>query len=375
MTFLNKQRLYQVKRSTDWGLFAIVLLLAFLGLLNLFSAVDGRAYHHLLVRQIIWTLIGLTLYMVISHIDYRILNRFSWILLVLVTFVIFSVELIGMSTKGSQRWLDLGYFSIQPSEFAKIAVIIAMAQLTQEMDGSQRSLKHIGLRIGLIGLPMVLVLFQPDLGSASLIYLIVISMAFLVLKKWWILVLVLGVQLMLLPVFWFFMHSYQKARVLAFLDPSIDPTGMSWQTIQSITAIGAGRGFGQGYLEGTQNRLKFLPEQWTDFPFSVWAEEWGFVGCIVLLSLFLILLVRIMIISTKARDSFGAVLCIGVAALIFWHIIVNVAMVIGLAPVVGVTLPFFSYGGSSLITLYVGLGLVSSTYSWRHLSGMAPSLI
>jgi rod shape determining protein RodA len=162
------------------------------------------------------------------------------------------------------------------------------------------------------------------------------------------------------------MHDYQKTRVLAFLDPSADPTGSGWHTRQSIFAVGSGKITGKGLGEGTQNQFDFLPEHWTDFPFSVWAEEWGFLGSLVLLALYGFLIVWVLNVAMNARDRAGSVLCIGIAAMTFWHVLVNVAMVLGMAPVVGVTLPFVSYGGSSLLTFFIGMGMVASVSLRKH---------
>jgi rod shape determining protein RodA len=166
--------------------------------------------------------------------------------------------------------------------------------------------------------------------------------------------------LLTIPIFWETMHDYQKNRILAFLDPSSDPTGNGWHTRQSIFAVGSGKIWGKGYGEGTQNQFDFLPEHWTDFPYSVWAEEWGFVGSVFLLAIFGFLLVWILNVALSARDRSGAVICLGVAAMTFWHVLVNIAMVLGLAPVVGVTLPFISYGGSSLVIFFCAMGLVAN---------------
>jgi rod shape determining protein RodA len=176
----------------------------------------------------------------------------------------------------------------------------------------------------------------------------------------WPLVTAAAGGLVLVPFLWQGMQAYQKARVLAFLDPAADPTGTGWHTQQSIFAVGSGRLTGKGFLNATQNQLNFLPEHWTDFPFSVWAEEWGFVGSVALLAVFAFLVLWVLHIAFRAPDRFGTVTCLGVGAMLFWHVVVNVAMVIGLAPVVGVTLPFISYGGSSTVTFLVGLGLVAS---------------
>jgi rod shape determining protein RodA len=196
--------------------------------------------------------------------------------------------------------------------------------------------------------------------------LIVLTVGFLVMQSVWPMVHVTLAGLLAIPILWETMQPYQKNRILAFIDPSSDPTGNGWHTRQSIFAVGSGKIWGKGYGEGTQNQFDFLPEHWTDFPFSVWAEEWGFVGSVVLLAIFGFLLVWILNVALSARDRVGAVICVGVAAMTFWHVVVNIAMVLGLAPVVGVTLPFISYGGSSLVVFLCAMGLVANVSLRKH---------
>jgi rod shape determining protein RodA len=207
---------------------------------------------------------------------------------------------------------------------------------------------------------VLLVAIQPDLGTSILLALIIASVSLLLAVKLWPPVVGLSAVVCMVPLFWDKLLGYQQDRVLAFLDPSADPTGAGWHTQQSIFAVGSGRLTGKGFLEATQNHFNFLPEHWTDFPFSVWAEEWGFVGSVALILVFGFLILWTVNVALQARDRFGTAICLGMAAMLFWHVVVNIAMVIGLAPVVGVTLPFISYGGSSTITFFVGLGLVSS---------------
>jgi rod shape determining protein RodA len=350
----------------DWPLFTAVLLLVAIGLLNLYSALSGTRHEGLFVRQIVWMTMGLAVYAALTVIDYRFWQRFAWMSLGLAIFVILLVYAIGVSAKGAQRWLGIGFVSVQPSELAKIAVILALARLTQDAETTEMSRTQIVVRLAVISTPVLLILLQPDLGSATLTLLVILSVGFMVVQRLWALAAGLALGLAGLPLFWETMHPYQRDRVLAFLDPDADPTGIGWHTRQSILAVGAGRVTGEGYMNGTQTQFKFLPEHWTDFPFSVLAEEWGFVGCLVLLSVLLFCVLWLANVALSARDPFGAVICLGFGAMLFWHTIVNIAMVLGLAPVVGVTLPFISYGGSSALTFFIGLGLVSSVSARRH---------
>jgi rod shape determining protein RodA len=239
-------------------------------------------------------------------------------------------------------------------------VILALARMFQDSELTRYSLEQLAVRLLAIVAPIGLIAVQPDLGTAVLLGLIALTVGFLALPSVWPMVHVTLGALLTIPILWETMHDYQKNRILAFLDPSSDPTGNGWHTRQSIFAVGSGKIWGKGYGEGTQNQFDFLPEHWTDFPYSVWAEEWGFVGSLFLIALFGFLLVWILNVALSARDRAGAVICLGVAAMTFWHVLVNVAMVLGLAPVVGVTLPFISYGGSSLIVFFSAMGLVAN---------------
>jgi rod shape determining protein RodA len=268
--------------------------------------------------------------------------------------------------KGSQRWIAAGPVRLQPSELVKIAVILLLAKMSQDHEAAPLSWRQVVPRVSLLALPVLFIAAQPDLGSATLVVLIIFSIGFLTVRNLWPLVGVTVAGLLFIPVLWEKMHEYQRQRVLAFLDPSADPTGTGWHTRQSIFAVGSGRLTGKGFMEGTQNQFDFLPEHWTDFPFSVWAEEWGFVGSVALMVVFAFLLFWILSVAMAARERAGSVICLGVAAMMFWHMVVNIAMVLGVAPVVGVTLPFISYGGSSLITCFFAVGLVSSISLRRH---------
>ncbi|RMH36268.1 MAG: rod shape-determining protein RodA [Deltaproteobacteria bacterium] len=350
----------------DWPLFCTTVLIAGIGLLNLHSALSGTRHEALFARQVAWMLAGAIAFFAMTAIDYRFWERFAWFLLGGAIVAVALVYVAGVSVKGAQRWLGVAGVTVQPSELAKIAVIVALAQFAQEAEGGQLTRRQIAVRVAALAAPVGLIVAQPDLGSAVLVALIVLSVAYFTVSDLWRIHAVVIAGLAALPLLWERMETYQRNRVLCFLDPESDPTGLCWHTKQSIIAVGSGRILGEGYMNGTQNQFKFLPEHWTDFPFSVFAEEWGFVGGVVLLALFAFLILWIVNAALHARDRFGAVLCLGVAAMLFWHTAVNVAMVLGLAPVVGVTLPLVSYGGSSVMTVFLGLGLVSSVSARRH---------
>ena len=352
----------------DWPLFLIVMAIAGVGLLNLYSATHGTRHEVKFDQQVVRMIIGVGLFFVATFVDYRNLVRIAWFGLgftVLALIVLILIGDLGVA-KGSQRWLAAGPVRLQPSELVKVAVILVLAKMAQDHETSPMSWRVVVPRLALLAIPVLLIATQPDLGSSILVVLIILSIGFLTLRNLWPLVGVTVAGLLFIPVLWENMHNYQRQRVLTFLDPAADPTGSGWHTRQSIFAVGSGRMTGKGFMEGTQNQFDFLPEHWTDFPFSVWAEEWGFIGSVLLLVAFAFLLFWIISVALAARERAGSVICVGVAAMLFWHLVVNIAMVLGMAPVVGVTLPFISYGGSSLITCLFAVGLVSSISLRRH---------
>lgn len=364
---IGVSRWRRFRAAVDWPLILTVIALCTIGLLNLYSATRGTRHHAKFDTQMKWMVIGAIGFVVATAIDYRAMVRLAWIGLGLAIVLLVIVRLLGEGAhgKGSYRWLNLFGMGIQPSELAKLMVILALARMFQ--DGELRDVPAmIGLKAIALAVPVGLIAIQPDLGSAVLLGLVILTVGFLVMQSVWPMVHITLAGLLSIPILWEMMEVYQKNRVLAFLDPSSDPTGNGWHTRQSIFAVGSGKIWGKGWGEGTQNQFDFLPEHWTDFPYSVWAEEWGFVGSVFLLAIFSFLLVWILNVALSARDRAGAVICVGVAAMTFWHVVVNIAMVLGLAPVVGVTLPFVSYGGSSLVVFLCAMGLVANVSLRKH---------
>ena len=359
---IGVSRWRRFRAAVDWPLVVAVLALAAIGLLNLYSATRGTRHHAKFDTQVQWMIVGGVAFVAATMIDYRALVRLAWIGLGTAILLLVVVRLLGDSAhgKGSYRWLNVLGMGIQPSELAKLMVILALARMFQDNELSRYSLEQLAVRLVAIVAPIGLIAIQPDLGTAVLLGLVALTVGFLALPSVWPMVHVTLGGLLTIPILWETMHDYQKNRILAFLDPSSDPTGNGWHTRQSIFAVGSGKIWGKGYGEGTQNQFNFVPEHWTDFPYSVWAEEWGFIGSAVLLAIFGFLLVWILNVALSARDRTGAVICLGVAAMTFWHVLINVAMVLGLAPVVGVTLPFISYGGSSLVIFFSAMGLVAN---------------
>jgi rod shape determining protein RodA len=330
--------------------------------MNLYSASTLRLASGLEIdtyfnKQLLWGGVGLCVMTALVLIDYRHLKSVSWAYFILCLVLLLGVSVAGKTIYGAKRWLDLGFFNLQPTELTKIAVLILGARLMARMEGKLGWI-NLGkaLLVGLV--PAVLVVKQPDLGSALNILLILGGMILFkgvtgsVFK---VLVVVLPIMI---PFGWFFLHDYQKQRIMTFLDPGNDPLGAGYHIIQSQIAIGSGGFWGKGFLEGTQSQLRFLPEKHTDFAFAVFGEEWGFFGSIILLILFCSFLYQIYIVTMEAKDDFGSYLAAGVFFYFFWQILINIGMVLGIMPVVGIPLPFISYGGSASVVNFCMVGLV-----------------
>lgn len=349
----------------DWPLVVTMLFIVGVGLLNLYSAIHGTKHAAKFDQQLMFVAMGVMLFSVVAAIDYHLWIRLAWWGIGGVLLLLIIVALMGTRSeaKGSSRWLMVGGYGIQPSEFAKLAIIIALARVSEQLGNTTpQRYAYIALAMAPVGL----IAIQPDLGTASICALVATSIGLLVLRDIRPILLVWLPLLIVAPFKWDSLHRYQQNRIMVFLDPSLDPHGIGWQLRQSKLGIGSGQVFGKGYLEGTQNRFDFLPEHWTDFPFAVWAEEWGFLGSAGLVLAFALLVYWCLSLAFRARDRAGAIICVGVAALVFWHAVINIAMVIGMAPVVGVTLPFISYGGSSLLTFFIALGLAASVGLRKH---------
>ncbi|MFH0900936.1 MAG: rod shape-determining protein RodA [Pseudomonadota bacterium] len=357
----------QVRRRLDWTLLLVTLTIVGLGLVNLYSATSHAPKRGLLSQQVLWLIVSGVACCVLAVLDYRLWLRVAWVLLVVGMLAVIAVHFFGIAVKGSRRWLGFGSMRGQPSEFIKLAVIIALARFVHDRGASANWWMGVAAPIAAFISTIVLIAWQPDLGTATLVALVCLSVAALSANRLWPIAATVGAVALAAPPIWaYVLRDYQKRRILTFVDPSADPSGAGWQSRQSILAVGSGRWAGKGFLHGTQNQLNFLPEQWTDFPFSVWAEEWGFLGSVVMLALYFVLVLWIINIASQARDRFGAALCLGVGAMLFWQVVVNIGMVIGLAPVVGVTLPLASYGGSSVLTVFMGIGLVGSVSLRRY---------
>lgn len=345
----------------DWGLLLLVLIIAGLGILNLVSVTSSwlspAAPYPL--KQLFWLGGGVVIITVLCAIDYRRLEYLASFFYLGNLLLLILVLLVGRTSMGATRWLDLKLFSVQPSELMKIVIIITLACFFSRRDLlTGYSFRELWAPFLLLFLPAALIMKQPDLGTAMLVLMIGVSMAlFAGIRR----STLAGLGLLAGSAAgcgWFFLHDYQKQRILTFLNPESDPLGSGYHIIQSKIAVGSGSFWGKGFMKGTQSQLSFLPERHTDFAFSVFAEEWGFFGCMVLLGLLLLLVIWGLNVARNASTRFGMFLAFGVSAMLFFHIIINLGMVIGLLPVVGVPLPLFSYGGTSMITTMTGIGLL-----------------
>jgi rod shape determining protein RodA len=360
--------LRKLKAQFDWPLAGGTLAILALGMVNLYSA-TRVAPKGLYSQQLVFLGIGTLCFVVAAAVDYRIYERLAPAIYGAGLVALAAVLFMGKNVNGSRRWLGFGSFGVQPSELIKVATIVMLAKLGSIERDELRARSSLVMLLSLTALlvPVGLIYLEPDLGTAMLLYVIGFSMIaamplFWGDKLWGAITLPLAALVRLR----FGLHGYQKKRLATFLDPSSDPSGAGWHARQSVYAIGSGRWTGKGWLHGTQNQLQFLPEHWTDFPFAVWAEEWGLAGSLVLLGCYLFLILWALGVSATARDRFGQLLALGVACLIFWHTVVNIGMVTGVLPVVGVTLPLVSYGGSSLITMLIALGLLMNVSIRRY---------
>ncbi len=350
----------------------VILALNLIGLINLYSATHGlfsKDKMDLFWMQLVWLSLGWGIYLAITMIDYKIFIRVAYVLYGLNLGALAAVMVVGKTSLGATRWLDLGFFRYQPSETMKLILVMVIAKIFSQRD-SRQGLGIVQLILPglLFFVPFVLTVKQPDLGTALLLTAITLSMLVFVGVKRGILIFAIITAAIAAPIVWNFgLKEYQKNRVLTFLSPGRDPRGAGYNSIQSKIAVGSGKVLGKGFRKGTQSQLEFLPERHTDFIFSVLSEEHGFIGSVTTLGLFLILYLMSVRIAIQARDKMGALIVVGVLSYMFWHMFVNMGMVIGLMPIVGVPMPLLSYGGSSMLSTMTGLGLISSVAYRRYL--------
>jgi rod shape determining protein RodA len=357
----------------DWVLLGLTLVLGGIGILTLYSAATANAdiagvkgLVHL--KQSYWLAVGTGVMILLTLFSYRWLNRFALPIYVFSIGLLIAVLFVGKEVSGSQRWLVLGPVSFQPSELVKISLVILLAQYFSD-SVSEEGFSLRGLWKPLIWtlIPFALIVRQPDLGTSLIVLLIAGSVTVFVKIERISLVCLTVTGIVGSVGAWFFLKGYQKQRILAFLEPHGDPLGAGYHIIQSKIAVGSGLFFGKGFLKGTQNALSFLPEQHTDFIFSVLAEEWGFLGAAVVISLYVLVVIWGLSVAVRSKEPFGTILALGLTSMIFWQTFINLAMALALLPVVGVPLPLISYGGSSMLVTMGGIGILLNISMRRFL--------
>jgi rod shape determining protein RodA len=359
---LGQTDYFRLRERFDWPLFIGAALVAVIGIVNLYSATSvysgARAEQY--VNQVYWLVAGGILALFAAAIDYRHLERLGYLVYGGGVVCLVLVFVLGRDIRGSARWIVLGSFQFQPSEFMKLALTVALAKFLHDDSRAEgRSIRDLVAPALITAIPVLLILRQPDLGTAIILLLIFASTTALLRFRWKSLLALFTIAGIVLPLVWSYgLKDYQRQRVSSFLNPEADLRGAGWQAHHARIAIGNGGLFGQGYMRGTQNQFKFLPDQYSDFPFPVFAEDWGFVGGFALVGLYAFLSVWAIRVASQSKDRFGAVLAVGIGSMIFWQAFINLGMVLGLLPVVGVPLPLFSSGGSSIITMLMGIGLL-----------------
>ncbi len=348
-------------RDLDWTLLGISLLICAAGALQIYSATRDTVWQDAWWKQIIYVILGILLMWLTAVIDYHVMMKYVYPLYGLSVVALVGVLAVGKQAFGSRRWIPVaGGFHLQVSEFVKLVIILLVARFLSELRTDDLEAREMAKIAGLVAVPMALVMKQPDLGT-SLTYLpILIVGMFLAGMRRKYLIATAVVFLLVLPVGWTVLKDYQKARLVSFMDPDRDPRGTGYQMIQSKIAVGAGGMWGKGVTRGSQTQLRFLPVPHTDFIFSAFAEEHGFAGVVAVLALYFVLIMQVVQNAQSASDKGGMYICMGIAALLLFHVLVNVGMVVGRMPVTGIPLPLMSAGGSSVLSNFMMLGLVNN---------------
>ena len=354
--------------SFDWLLFLAILLLSCAGVVAIWSTTDGTSLNSYFGKQVVYLCCALAFFAALLYLAYHFFSDFITFIYLAGMAVLILVLVIGQSIHSNKSWIDVGMFSVQPSELMKILVVIALAKYYSELD-----LEYLGFREYVIGglivfAPMLLVILQRDLGTAVTflpIYAVLTCLAGIRRKHLVVLLLAAAVAV---PAAWFFLRGYQQNRIEAVFNPSIDPQGLGYQARQSEIAIGSGKLLGKGFKRGSQGQGGFLPARHTDFVFAVLSEEKGFVGSITILGLFLLVAARLFRAAREAKDKVGSLIVVGVLALLLFHVMINIGMVVGLLPIAGIPLPFVSAGGSSLISFFIGMSLCMNVRVRRYVN-------
>lgn len=363
----QEMRLTEKLAEFNWAFLLLLTLIASIGIAMLYSVAEG-SFTPWAMRQAGRFAAGVCIMIVVSMVDLRLWMRLAYPLYAVALVMLVAVEIIGFVGMGAQRWLNLGFISIQPSEVMKVTLILALARYFHGLTLDEVShLRNMIVPLILTVVPVGLVVLQPDLGTAILLLASGGVLFFVAGLRWRYFIIAGSGVLAAIPIIWIRLHDYQRNRVLTFLEPERDPLGTGYHIMQSKIALGSGGVFGKGFMEGTQSQLNFLPEKHTDFIFTMLGEELGLVGGLVLLTLYFVVLMFSLNVSLQCRNQFGRLLAMGISMIFFFYIFINAAMVMGLLPVVGVPLPLVSYGGTSMLSLMFAFGLLMSVHIHRHL--------
>ncbi|MBF0425705.1 MAG: rod shape-determining protein RodA [Magnetococcales bacterium] len=341
-----------------WGLLFLLSAAACMGFVVLYSAV-GKHNVGMLVSQAMRFGVSLVLMVVLALANEKVYRRYAYLVYGLILTMLAAVAVIGDVGMGARRWLEIGPVRLQPSELMKVAVVLALARYFHDQSVTSLRLRDVVLPLGMIGVPLALIVHQPDLGTAVMVAIISGAVIFVAGLSWHAVLAVVVIVPASMPLLWNLLHDYQRRRITTLFFPEEDPLGAGYHIIQSKIAVGSGGLAGKGFMGGSQSHLDFLPERHTDFIFSVLAEEWGFLGAALLLLVYGLITLRGITVAVLARDRFGLLLTSGLLSLFLFQVIINIGMVIGLLPVVGIPLPLVSYGGSSMITIMLAMGLLA----------------
>ncbi|MBI1215725.1 MAG: rod shape-determining protein RodA [Alphaproteobacteria bacterium] len=367
MSTLSRDRLSLGEKllSVSWPFVMLITMVACVGFVSLYSAAGGHV-EPWAGKQAIRFVIGLAGMIVVSVIDIRWWMRLAYPIFIAVILSLVFVDIKGHIGMGAQRWISIAGLQLQPSEIMKIAIVLALARFFHGATAEDvKNPLFLVMPLGLLAVPVGLVLAQPDLGTAIMLISVAGGMFFIAGVSYWMFGVVIAGGLAMLPVAWHFMHDYQRQRVMIFLNPESDPLGAGYHITQSKIALGSGGVFGKGFLHGTQSHLNFLPEKQTDFIFTLFTEEWGLVGGLALLALFAVIIVYGYFMAFNCQNQFGRLLSTGIIINFSLYIFINIGMVMGLLPVVGVPLPMSSHGGTAMLSVLFGFGLLMSAHVHR----------
>ena len=350
--------IFEKIKNLNYLLIFLLILISFIGAAGLYSAADG-SYQPWAFKHLLRFYIFLFMAIIISLVDIKLIYKYTYLLFFLSLLLLISVEIIGVLGKGATRWIRIFGFSIQPSEIVKITIILSLAKYYHNLKFENvKKIIYLFIPFLILSIPFIFVVIQPDLGTSLSILILGIFILFLVGVRLWKFLFGFVITIGSIPVFLQFIKPYQRDRIFSFLNPELDPLGRGYQLIQSKIALGSGGAVGKGFLQGTQSYLEYLPEKQTDFIFTLIGEEFGFLGTLFIIFLFILLISVCYFISVKCFHIFGRIIAMGVASNLFIYVFMNIAMVSGLMPVVGIPLPLISYGGSVMLSIMISIGLV-----------------